>query len=75
MVSWANVYNDQRINTHYILMALQTHKKKAVYLFQRTFCVIFFMPSRHRTQSFQIQDHLEPVQKMFILSRLIGMYE
>ena len=39
MVSWVKVYNDQRINTHYILMALQTRKKKAMYLFQRSFYV------------------------------------
>ena len=75
MISWAKVYNDQRINTHYILMALQTRKKKAAYLYQLSFYVSLCMPSRHCTQSFQIQDHLEPPQKMFILSRLIGMYE
>ena len=75
MVSWANEYNDQRINTHYILIALQTRKKKAAYLFQRIFYISLCLPSRHCTQSFQIQDHLEPLQKMFILSRLIGMYE
>ena len=74
MVSWAKVYNDHRINTNYTLIALQTRKKKAMYLFQRSFYFIC-MPSRHCTQSFQIQDHLEPLQKMFILSRLIGMYD
>ena len=75
MVSWVKVYNGQRIKTQYILTTLETRKKKALYLFQRSFYVSLCMPSRHRTQSFQIQDHLEPLQKMFILSRLIGMYE
>ena len=64
MVSWSKVYNDQRINTHYILIALQTRKKKASYLFQRSFYVSLCMPSRHRTQSFQIQDHLEPLKNV-----------
>ena len=63
-VSCVKVYNDQRINTHYILIALQTRKKKALYLFQHSFYVSLCMPSRPRTQSFQIQDHLEPLKNV-----------